>query len=575
MSSPRCCAWRGWRTTRPTAVPWRRKLRNGGYTVFTSLNAEVQSAVQDVITNWSDYPSMRHSNDASTQASLGGGEYLTVVQPQCAAAVVNWHTGELVAIIGGRSEPVQRLQLNRAYQMNMPVGSSLKPLSVYGPAIDLGASPASPVLNLPIPIEGWTSETGYPRNFSESGDYTGIESMRYAINRSHNTSTAHALYDYVGIENSVRYLLMMGIDPDHITATGAGLVLGISSPTMIELASAFGMIANSGTYLEPYAFTQVLNPDGSVYIDVTEVQITRACVQAVHCVDARRLLKGCVTSGVGTGSRANFRGLTVAGKTGTNADNVGVTFAGMTGYYSAAVWIGSDNYSPLASNATGGTYAAPLWAALMEAVHSATGCTQNRAILTKSASAVGLTQASCCGVSGMMPTSACDHDINGYGVNTDYYLVGTEPDTPCNMHRSLTHLQPQRPAGDEQLLLHHPCAASSTSPRAIRCAWRTTWASCASTSAALLPARKSPGSATATAAADRGDAAKPRRAFRQCLSGAYSRFQACMARMRAAASGAVQAEVSKQRHAQFAVERQIGKGASEAALVPLPAATSL
>ena len=47
------------------------KLRNGGYTVFTSLNAEVQSAVQDVITNWSDYPSMRHSNDASTQASLG------------------------------------------------------------------------------------------------------------------------------------------------------------------------------------------------------------------------------------------------------------------------------------------------------------------------------------------------------------------------------------------------------------------------------------------------------------------------------------------------------------------------
>ena len=154
------------------------KLRNGGYTVFTSLNAEVQSAVQDVITNWSDYPSMRHSNDASTQASLGGGEYLTVVQPQCAAAVVNWHTGELVAIIGGRSEPVQRLQLNRAYQMNMPIGSSIKPLSVYGPAIDLGASPASPVLNLPIPIEGWTSETGYPRNFSESGDYTGVESMR-------------------------------------------------------------------------------------------------------------------------------------------------------------------------------------------------------------------------------------------------------------------------------------------------------------------------------------------------------------------------------------------------------------
>lgn len=414
------------------------KLRNGGYTVFTSLNAEVQSAVQDVITNWSDYPSMRHSNDASTQASLGGGEYLTVVQPQCAAAVVNWHTGELVAIIGGRSEPVQRLQLNRAYQMNMPVGSSLKPLSVYGPAIDLGASPASPVLNLPIPIEGWTSETGYPRNFSESGDYTGVESMRYAINRSHNTSTAHALYEYVGIENSVRYLLMMGIDPDHITATGAGLVLGISSPTMIELASAFGMIANSGTYLEPYAFTQVLNPDGSVYIDVTEVQITRDVFKPSTAWLLVDLLEGCVTSGVGTGSRANFGGLTVAGKTGTNEDYVGVTFAGMTGYYAAAVWIGSDNYRPLATDATGSTYAAPLWAAIMTQVHLLTGCTSDREIMGGTAEDYNLVLCEVCSVSGMLPTAACRRDANGHTTTTDYYLDGTQPTQYCNMHREVT-----------------------------------------------------------------------------------------------------------------------------------------
>ena len=157
-----------------------------------------------MITDWSNYPSMRHSVDASTQASLGGGEYLTVVQPQCAAAVMNWHTGELVAIIGGRSTPVQKLQLNRAYQMNMPVGSAIKPLAVYGPALDLGASPASPVLNLPIPIEGWIGGEGFPKNFSSTGGYTGVESMRLAINKSHNTSTAHVLYEYVGIENSVK-----------------------------------------------------------------------------------------------------------------------------------------------------------------------------------------------------------------------------------------------------------------------------------------------------------------------------------------------------------------------------------
>ena len=68
---------------------------------------------------------------------------------------------------------------------------------------------------------------GFPTNFS-GGSYNGIESMRHAINQSHNTSTAHALMDYVGIQNSVTYLLKLGVDPDHIWATGSGLALGSS-----------------------------------------------------------------------------------------------------------------------------------------------------------------------------------------------------------------------------------------------------------------------------------------------------------------------------------------------------------
>jgi penicillin-binding protein 1A len=82
------------------------KLRNGGYKVFTSLKPEIQQAVQDTITNYTRYPSKRYSNDSATQASMGGGEYLTVVQPRCACAVMDWHTGELIAVVGGRNEPV-------------------------------------------------------------------------------------------------------------------------------------------------------------------------------------------------------------------------------------------------------------------------------------------------------------------------------------------------------------------------------------------------------------------------------------------------------------------------------------
>ena len=412
------------------------KLRNGGYKVFTSLNAEVQKSVQTIITNWSRYPSMRYSNDSSTQASLGGGEYLTVVQPQCSAAVMDWHTGELVAIVGGRSEPVQRKQLNRAYQTDMPVGSSLKPLAVYGPAFDMGYSPGTPVLNLPIPVKDWAGGEGYPANFS-GGSFTGVESMRRAINQSHNTSTAHALMDYVGIENAVTYLLKLGVDADHILATGSGLALGSSGLSVIELATAFGAIANSGVYQEPYAFTQILNPDGTVYIDVNEVQETWQAFKPSTAFMLVDVLKGCVSSS-GTGSRANFGNMTVAGKTGTNTNNIGVTFAGMTGYYSGAVWVGSDNYKPLSSNATGGTYAAPLWASIMSRVHELTGCTKNRAIISGSPSDFGLTVATVCAVSGMLPSSACRNDVNRYGTNTDYFLDGTQPRQTCNMHRAVS-----------------------------------------------------------------------------------------------------------------------------------------
>ena len=411
------------------------KLRNGGYKVFTALDPDVQQAVQDIITNYRNYPSMRYSNDSSTQASLGGGEYLTVVQPQCAAAVINWHTGQLVAVVGGRSEPVQKRQLNRAYQSHMPVGSSLKPLAVYGPALDMGKSPGTPVYNLPIPIQGWGGELGYPRNSGDSSDsYTGVESMRYAINRSHNTSTAHVLFDYVGIEESVKYLLKFGLSEDSITGTGAGLALGASQPTMIEMATAYAAIANSGTYQESYAFTEVLNPDGSTYINAREIQIRREVLKPSTAWMLVDMLKGCVASG-GTGTKANFGDMTVAGKTGTNTNSIGVTFCGMTGYYAAAVWIGSDNYKALESSATGGSYAAPLWASIMETVHEMTGCTEDRAIIGGSASDYGLVECTVCGVSGMLPTEACENDINGYPTLTDWYLDGTQPTEYCNMHR--------------------------------------------------------------------------------------------------------------------------------------------
>jgi len=414
-----------------------QRLRTGGYHIYTTLDPGVQQAVQHTVSTWNKYPSTRYEADAVYRASMGGGEYKDVNQPQTAVTITDWSTGAIVAIIGGRDEPTQRKQLNRAYQMDMPVGSSIKPLSVYGPAIDLGYSPATPVLNLPVEIEEWDSEKGYPSNYGGSS-WNGVETLRRAMTKSHNYATAQALFEYVTINNSVAYLKKLGVGAERIDATGFGLALGSSGITPLEMAAAFGAVANSGVYLEPYAFTEVRYSDNrTVYLRASDLQIRQRAFKESTAWLLVDMLEDCVSSS-GTGSQARFDGMTVAGKTGTNSDARGVFFAGMTGYYSCAVWIGHDNYRPLASDATGGSYAAPLWAAVMSAAYDAAGITANREINTRSAEEVGLEKASVCAVSGLKPTDACRNDIDGYEVVRDYFLDGTQPTIECNMHRAVT-----------------------------------------------------------------------------------------------------------------------------------------
>ena len=422
------------------------KLYTGGYRIYTSLDPQMQQSIQDVITNWGNYPAMRNSTQQTYKASLGGDKYLSVRQPQAAAAIMNWRSGELLAIVGGRSEPIQRKQLNRANPpasfSGMPVGSTIKPLAVYGPAFDLGYSPNTPVINAPLRIESWDDGSGgkgYPNNFGgNASTFTGMVRMRVAINKSLNTSCAQALINYVGVENSVMYLRNLGIRPEHISSTPAGLALGLSGLSVIELAGAFGAIANNGMYLEPYAFTKVVDSNDNMVIDQQVLQIRRQVFKPSTAWMLVSVLRGCVHPDSGTGGRAHFGDYDIAGKTGTNSDSCGVTFAGITPYLSGAVWIGHDDYKPLISSATGGNYAAPLWAAVMSKAHSQLGYNKKRKILSATAADVGLILAEACAVSGMKPTSACGKDVNNYGVTRDYYLKGTEPSRPCDMHRTVT-----------------------------------------------------------------------------------------------------------------------------------------
>ena len=413
------------------------KLRTGGYSVYLCLDTEIQEIVEDTLANWSSYPRLRDPSDKVYQSRNSDGTYTEIEQPQAAACVFDYRTGELKAIVGGRYKPTTRKTLNRASGMTMPVGSSIKPLTVYAPAIDLGASPASIAYNMPVPISGWKDSSGkdsWPKNYG-GGGYKGPQSFRSALRNSYNTAAAQILMTYVGVSRSVEYLHLMGIPDKNINADPFGLALGSSGLTPVQMAVAFGTIANKGVYQQPLSFSRIVDNNGNVVVDMHQQQDRHQVFKPSTAYLVVDMLKEAVQSG--TGTKAKISSQVVAGKTGTNSDSKGVFFAGMTGWYSGSVWIGHDNYKALSSKATGGNAAAPLWQSFMEKIHKVKNL-DSREIIDGTPSDYNLVRVTTCGVSGQLATDACYNDVNGYKTITDYWSADSVPTAYCSMHKSVS-----------------------------------------------------------------------------------------------------------------------------------------
>jgi len=436
------------------------ELRTGGYSVYLCLDTEIQQTVEDTLASWNDYPRLRDPSDKVYQARNADGTYTEIEQPQAAACVYDYRTGELKAIVGGRYKPTARKTLNRASNMNMPVGSSIKPLTVYAPAIDLGASPASIAYNMPVPISGWKDSSGkdsWPQNYG-GGGYQGPQSFRNAMRNSHNTSAAQILMSYVGVNRAVNYLKLMGIEDKNINADPFGLALGSSGITPVQMAVAFGTIANKGVYQEPISFSHILDSNGNVYVDMRQRQDRHQVFKPSTAYLITDMLKEAVQSG--TGTKAKISSQVVGGKTGTNSDSKGVFFAGMTGWYAGSVWIGHDNYKALSSKATGGNAAAPLWQSFMEKIHKAKKL-DSREIIDGTPADYGLVRVTTCGVSGQLATDACYNDVSGYKTITDYWYEGNVPTSYCSMHKQVSVCT------DSGLLATEYCPSSVVDDRGI------------------------------------------------------------------------------------------------------------
>ncbi|MEA5060525.1 MAG: transglycosylase domain-containing protein [Candidatus Pelethousia sp.] len=414
--------------TKANRAALENELRTGGYHIYLTVDTELQHTVQETIRTWDKYPELTDPAAAVRVETLENGTTIETIEPQVAAVVFDYHTGELRAIVGGREEPTIQKGVNRATNA-VQVGSSIKPLGVYGPALDLGVSPATILKNFPSPIQGWDSEKGYPAVGSEK--YIGPLTLRNGVVHSLNVAAARTLLEHVGIAKGAEYLANLGVDQSRVSATGSGLALGTTDITTVEMAAAFGAIGNGGEYQEPLSFTRVVDSNGKTILDANTIRVRRTVFKKSTAYMLVDILTDAVNSG--TGTKAKISGMTVAGKTGTNSDYSSVCFSGITPYYSATVWIGHDFYTQykLKGKPTGGGYAAPLWQAFMKQAHKGL---VDKPIIDESPTELGLVKRTVCSVSGLLATDACYADSAGHTPVTDWFLEGTEPVAYCDMH---------------------------------------------------------------------------------------------------------------------------------------------
>ena len=396
---------------------------NGGLKIYTTMNRTMQDGVQAVLDDRSNLD-VKINGSYSEEPLTNEGVYML----QSAATVMDYKTGEVKALIGGRGKQPAN-SLNRAYDDLKSIASNTKPLTVYGPAIDTkNYTAATPIDDSPLTNEE-LSNFGYsfqPTNWN--GVYDGLITPREAIMYSKNITSLKVVYN-LGLSTALEYGKKSGLIYNSESSKSiATLALGEfnNDPSDRDggnttiLASAYGSFGNKGIRTEAILYTKVIDSTGKVILDKTADTTKLFSEETAYIM--YDILKGPVT-GFDAGG-AKFGDIPVAGKSGTTDNSDSFWFSGLTPYYSASVWIGYDMPTKLNGYSSS---AASLWGDVMRVVHQGLSYKE----IEKPSTVV---TATVCRDSGKLATDLCAQDQRGSRVRTEYFIEGTQPTTACDVH---------------------------------------------------------------------------------------------------------------------------------------------
>ncbi|MBO7681484.1 MAG: transglycosylase domain-containing protein, partial [Clostridia bacterium] len=340
-----------------------RRVYSGGLRIYSCENPNIQSAAEYVYVNRRSFP----SEPSRTET----GENNTRKKVQSAITIMDYQ-GHVVAMVGGAGPKTINRGLNRATDSVRSPGSSIKPLSVYAPAMEEGLiSYSTPVLNYALKING----KEWPQNFAgDHGNPNNRVTVQYAVAQSLNTCSAQ-LANKMGTTTCLNYLMKnfhmttlvksgKYTDSNLSSMAVGGMTHGV---TTLEMCAAYATFGNGGKYYAPKCYTTVTDYKG----EKTLLDGSQKPTQAIKPGTAgamNKIMQTVVTEGTGKG--CGVVGFTSYMKTGTTSDTKDKWTCGGTPYYVAAVWYGYDKQEEMTNFASGYNPAAHIWSAVMNRVHN-------------------------------------------------------------------------------------------------------------------------------------------------------------------------------------------------------------
>ena len=394
------------------------ELNTGGYRVYTTLDPALQKAAAESVVTASKEIDQQVNRLRTRRIKVGKNKYENKIldgpTAQVALVALDPHTGEVLALVGGRNYGTS--QLNHAVAKR-PTGSIFKPF-VYAAAINNAITNDQPLFTPATLVDDSPTafingdEVYTPRNYKE--EYHGQVTAQFALAHSLNNATVKVA-EMVGYAKVAALAKSAGIS--SVMATPA-MALGSYDATPLEMAAAYTMFTNGGQRATPSMVRSVRDPSGDVIDDFPQqkTQILDPRVAYVLTEMLEYTINNGTPAGPG-GVRARGFNAPAAAKTGSSHD---AWFAGYTSNLLCIVWVGYDDYSDI--KLSGASLALPVWTEFMK---RATALPQYSDVKPFS-SPTGVIRVSLDKATNQVATAACPDDY------TIVFIDGTQPTQTCD-----------------------------------------------------------------------------------------------------------------------------------------------